>query len=376
MITTPISNMDVRKVNRNRIYRIIHGHPGISRPEIAKRLHMSLPTVLLNMKSLLEKGLVEERGSLESTGGRKAAAMSIVSDARQAIGIDITRRRVVVVLVDLDGTVCRQIELRLGFSPKQDYVEKIGKAVDDLLEKENVAPGRLVGAGISIPGILSANGEAMTASYVLGTASYYSFEAMDARLAMPCVHVNDADAAGIAEMWGGDPERHFVYMGLSNSVGGALVWDGSTLRGDNRRSGEIGHMTLVPGGRTCSCGKKGCLDAYCNAGILSGAAGGDLGAFFKLLDDGDRKAQSIWKQYLEHLAVAVNSLRMAFDYDIVIGGYVGAHIGSRIDELRTRAAELNSFFDSGDFVKPCHHNTEPSAVGAALLQVENFIDSI
>ncbi len=369
--------MEVRKVNRNRIYRLIHSHAGISRPEIAKRLRMSLPTVFLNMKSLLEKGLVRETGSLESTGGRKAASLSIVADARQAVGIDITRDRVTLVLVDLAGNTRRKSELNLAFSAGRAFVDRIGRAVDKLLRDENVPPGSLAGAGISVPGILSGDRSDVVTSYVIKTGEDgYSLAALDRRLGIPCAHVNDANAAGTAELWSVDPDRHFIYLALSNSVGGALVWDGNPRPGDNLRAGEIGHMTLVPGGLECYCGKRGCLDAYCNASILSRAANGDLGAFFGLLDRGDAKAAKIWARYADCLATAVNSLRMIFDYDIVIGGYVGARIGGRLDEIRERAARLNTFHDSAGYVQPCRHTAEASAVGAALFQIENFIDSI
>ncbi|MCD8349548.1 MAG: ROK family transcriptional regulator [Planctomycetaceae bacterium] len=369
------SNIDVRKVNRNRIYRLIHSSGTISRPEIAKRLTMSLPTVLLNMKSLLEQGLVEETGSLQSTGGRKAAIISIVHDTRHAVGIDITRNRIVGTLVDLAGKVCARTEASADFAPSSAYVEKVGKLLDTMLEDSCIAPDRLVGAGISIPGVLSADGSVLTTSHVLKTQNY-SFHELDARIGLPCTHVNDANAAGIAEMWSVGPDRHFVYLSLSNSVGGALVWDGNPRLGDNRRSSEIGHMTLVPDGKKCYCGKKGCLDAYCAATTLSRLSRGDIGRFFTQLKQGDAKVVEAWNAYLDWLAIAVNSLRMIFDYDVVIGGYIGAYIDEYLGDLRRRAACRNTFNDSGEYITACRHKTEASAVGAALMQIEKFIDSI
>ncbi len=371
----PASNIDVRKANRNRIYRLIHTRDGISRPEIAQRLSMSLPTVLLNMKALIEQGLVREAGSLESTGGRKAVAMSVVNDARLAVGLDITRDRVVAALVNLAGEVRVRIEAAVPFAAGKEYVERVGGIVDAMLNDASVAPERLVGAGISIPGVLSADGGVLTRSHVLNVNDY-SFAPLDKRLGLPCAHVNDANAAGIAEMWQVDPDWQFVYLSLSNSVGGAFVWDGNPRLGDNRRSGEIGHMTIVPDGKRCYCGMKGCLDAYCNATVLSKLARGDIGRFFVKLRSGDAKAAAAWDAYLDSLAIAANSLRMVLDYDIVVGGYVGAHIDAYLDELRARAAKRNTFNESGDYIKACKHKTEASAVGAALMQIENFIDSI
>lgn len=372
----PASNMDIRKMNRNRIYRLIHSRGGITRPEIARSLSMSLPTVLLNMKALMDQGLVRESGSLESTGGRKAAVISIVDNARFGVGLDITRDRAAVVLVNLAGDVCSLREIPVPFSAGAAYAEKIGAAVDGMIAESGVDPARLAGAGISVPGILSADGAILPHSHVLDVSDY-AFAPLDGRLGLACAHVNDANAAGIAEMWAAaDPDRHFVYLSLSNSVGGALVWDGSPRLGDNRRSGEIGHMTLVPGGKKCYCGMKGCLDAYCNATVLARLTRGDVGKFFERLDGGDAKAAEAWNSYLDNLAVAVNSLRRIFDYDIVVGGYVGARIGGRLEDLRARAAARSTFNETGGYVKSCRQKTEASAVGAALVQIENFIGSV
>ncbi|MCD7896303.1 MAG: ROK family transcriptional regulator [Planctomycetaceae bacterium] len=375
MKTAPVSNMDVRRANRNRIYRFLHANDGVSKPEIAQRLQISLPTVLVNIKSLIAAGLVRERGNLESTGGRKAVAMSIVRDAKTALGLDITRKQVVVAHVLLDGSVAAIRHEPLPFRADDDFIDAVGGLVEDFLRENRIDRSSLIGAGVSIPGILSADGAVLRQSHVLRITDY-SFDRLDARLGLPCTHLNDASAAGVGEMWGADPDWHFVYMSLTNSVGGALMWEGRPIRGDHQRGGEIGHMTLERNGGRCYCGKRGCLDVYCAASVLSSHSGGDLSAFFDRLDAGDPAFRTVWDDYLDNLATAVNSLRMIFDCDVVIGGYVGARMEERIDELRRRAAVLNTFEESGDYVKVCRRKTEASAVGAALSQVNEFIAGV
>lgn len=65
--------------------------------------------------------------------------------------------------------------------------------------------------------------------------------------------------------------------------------------------------------------KKGCLDAYCSAAILSGAAEGKLGKFFELLEKKDQGAAEIWDVYTGYLAVALNNIHMLLDCDIILG---------------------------------------------------------
>ncbi len=374
MIFAPASTKDLKKANRNRIYRVIHQRGAISRPELAGTLKMSLPTVIQNVKSLLVDGLVCETGNLESTGGRKAATLAVVKDARLSIGIDITKNHIVVAVVDLAGNVLRQERTRVPFSDSGLYVDKMGKIVDALLKKTRIDRRSIMGAGISFPGIISEN-EKTASSHILA-ANNYPLQPIHARLGMPCVYVNDANAAGIAETWASPGEREFVYLSLSDSVGGAVILGGKPLTGKHRRCGEFGHMTVERGGIRCYCGKKGCLDAYCAAVTLSEKTGGDLKLFFERLKENDKKLEVVWNDYLDYLACAVNTLHMAFDFDIVIGGYVGAYMERSIDELRERVAALNTFGEFGDYVRVCRHKTQSPAAGAALMQVEKFIANV
>ena len=129
-----------------------------------------------------------------------------------------------------------------------------------------------------------------------------------------------------AEGIGSDLPSSFFYLSLSNTVGGAIFHDGNLLPGDAFRCGEAGHMTLIPDGKPCYCGKTGCVDAYCSARLLSDLSGGRLEDFFLGLQQNNPDYRSVWDTYLKHLAVVINNLHMILDYDIVLGGYVGSFL--------------------------------------------------
>lgn len=368
------SNMDVRRANRNRIYRAVYQRGGISRPEIVHSLGISVPTVIQNVKSLLAEGLIREDGSLKSTGGRKAAALSCVKDARLAVGVEITRNHIGAVVITMDGAVLKGKRIRTPFAPDDAYGRLMGVVVERVVADSGVDPRRILGAGISLPGILSADGALFNTDVL--PAKNYRTETLGKVLAMPCVYLNDANAAGIAEMWGSDPSWNFIYLSLSNSVGGAILWGGKLNTGDNQRAGEFGHICLDRNGPKCYCGQRGCLYAYCNAANLSNLTGGELAEFFRRLDAGDTGMWKVWDEYLDHLARAVNILRMAFDCEVVTGGYVGAYMEKHVGLLRDRVAKLDSFGANGDYVKVCRRRTEASAVGAALVHIDRFIRGI
>ena len=105
MTKKQITNIEVKKNNRNRIFRYIRKAGVVSNPDIAYHLQMSLPTVTQNTKEFLERGLLQEVGELASTGGRRAKALKVCADFRLAAGIDINGNHVSMLLVNLQGEI-------------------------------------------------------------------------------------------------------------------------------------------------------------------------------------------------------------------------------------------------------------------------------
>ncbi len=373
MRTEPANNMDVKRRNRSNTLRCLLQCEKISQPELAQKLNLSWPTVLQNVKELSALGLVQEVGSYESTGGRKAKAYAPVLDARLAAGLDITQNHVGLVLVDLSGQILRYTRQKRVFSLADDYLDGLGELLSQFLQEEEGE--KLLGVGISLPGIVSDTGDRLLYSHALNIYDVKT-ELFSRNIPYPCVFLNDANAGGLAELWKKPATENLVYLSLSNTVGGAIISSGKLYTGANLRSGEFGHMTLVPNGRKCYCGKVGCADAYLSAKVLSSHTDGNLAQFFERLREKDAKVMDIWEEYLGYLAVLVNNLRMAFDCDIIAGGYVGPFLeefgGALGDALRQR----NTFQPDSGYRKPCSFRLEAAAVGAALLQVEHFLATI
>lgn len=372
MITRNSNNRDVKKNNRIDTLRAILSSGRISQPALAARLGHSGPTVLQNVRELIALGLVTEAGVFDSTGGRKAKAFAPVYDSHLAVGMEITRTHLGLVVIDLAGQLVCHERRKIPFAMTEEYLQALRQAVDALLEQANAAPEKILGVGISLPGILNSEGTVLTSSHVLRLYNVAT-ENFSRNLPFPCFFINDANAAGLAEVYDHDSRESLVYLSLSNSVGGAILTDGQLYTGIHQRAGEFGHNTLVPDGRLCYCGKRGCLDAYCNAGILADLAGGSLPLFFEGLRAGQPSYTHAWNEYLNHLAVAVNNLHMSFDCTVVAGGYVGSYLEEFGGHFREMLAARNTFEPDASYFRFCRHKVGASAIGAALLPVEDFL---
>ena len=156
------TKLNLREFNKKNIYNLIYESDGISKADISRKLQLSLQTVCYNLTDLRAQGLVFDDGTFDSTGGRRAKVIRVVADARFSLGIDITKNHIGLVLIDLQCNILRSVRLLLEFRDTPAYFEKIGRIVDDFLRQSGVDRSKILGAGVSLPAIISADGKHIT----------------------------------------------------------------------------------------------------------------------------------------------------------------------------------------------------------------------
>ena len=366
------TNIEVKKKNRNRVFRYICKHGTVSNPDISYDMKMSLPTVTQITKELIEKGFIEETGELQSTGGRRAKALSVAVNVKQAVGLDITKNHIGFVLTNLTGEILKYVRIFLPYAHEDAYYRRVNDELESFLEESNIDRKRILGIGISFPGIVDLDRQLITYSHILGV-KMISFDSISGFFGYPCCFLNDANAGAYAEGIHSDERERFFYLSLSNTVGGAIFDHNGLVQGSHFRCGEVGHMTVIPDGKNCYCGKKGCLDAYCSAAILSGTTEGKLEKFFGLLEKKDQKAVEMWDVYTGYLAVALNNIHMLLDCDIILGGYVGSYAEPYLSDIWNKVSERNTFTEDQQFVTSSRYKVGAAALGAAVEVIEDFV---
>ena len=225
MKASPASNMDVKRRNRANTLRCILSCERISQMELSQQLTLSWPTILQNVKELAGLGFVQEVGQYESTGGRKAKAYAPVKDARLAVGLDLTRNHVSVVLVDLSGQVVRYQRQSKPFSLEDAYLQELGRLIGHVMDGACTGE-KILGVGISLPGIVDSEAGILRYSHILDLRDV-PLSLLSRCIPYPCRFINDANAAGFAEIYGTPTAGNLIYLSLSNSVGGAILTDGA-----------------------------------------------------------------------------------------------------------------------------------------------------
>jgi len=371
-----LTNTDVKKLNKNRIFRLIYNSDKISRQEIADQLGLSLPTVNQNLKMLMEDGLIEYVGNFTSTGGRRAQAITIDNNARKAISVNIKADYINVDVVGLKGQIIYSMAVKAHFSKSSAYIEKLTDAVRHAVDYVGADADDILGIGITVPGILDDEKQILISAPPL-KAKNYDFTKLISAIDYPVVVMNDARAEAYADHWfNGNPEDEKIYIMLGEGVGGAYINASAIRNGVHNRGGEFGHMVIHPGGKQCLCGKKGCFEAYVSEKVLSSELDMTLDNFFELAVQGNKNNSNVLDEYMDNLALGINNIYTMMDCDIVLGGTVAPYLKQYENSIKERLVNDYSFDTDADYLRISDGGGRKSGLGAALSFVARFIDGV
>ena len=369
------NNLSVRRRNRQAVLKILYQNQTMTRKDIADRLGLSFPTVTQILSELEDEGLVRTIGQQASTGGRRAFLNAIVTDSRAAVGLSLSMHWVELVLMNLSRAAVATEEHRIIFENTPAYWQTVVSLVEELLEKNGVDRDSLLGVGISFPGVISSIGNTLEFAPTLGLQQL-DLNGIAAYFRYPCFFGNDATLASRAEAWFRPDIQRSVYLLLNRGVGGAYISGRDDIFGS--RACEFGHMVIQENGKRCSCGRRGCLEAYCSSAVLVDAFGENgeesLETFFEAVEQGEEKHVQVWNEYFEHLVTGIGNLRSIFDSDVIIGGEMARFLKPYAEQLRTELARRSSLKEDGKYLKFCNYGKYDAAIGAALYHIDRFLN--
>ena len=361
---------------RSRIYRFLYESKEFcSKQVLAGSCGVSMPTLYQNLGDLLEDGLVRYTGEDQFTGGRRAQGLDIVPEARLSIGMSVTEHNLRLVAADLRLRELAYRTLPVELLSRPQDAASFARIIDDFIEEFSLDRRKILGVGVAIPGLLTADHTRLLVAPTLGQRDI-PLDKLIRALPFPVRFENDGSASGHAECFVRGGRRNMAYLSLENGVGGAVLMNGELCAGDNSRSGEFGHICVEPGGLPCSCGKNGCLEAYCSARRIEERFGVPLEDFFRGVEEHRPEYEALLYDMLRHLAVAINSIRMTLDCDVVLGGFLSEYLPPYLEILRGYVRALDAFSENTDYVQLSRLRRHITPLGAALYFIRAFIESV
>ena len=261
--------------------------------------------------------------------------------------------------------------------PRGESVEAVIRACVGLyrsiLLKAAISENEIKGVGVAVPGSVSPQNGIVIDAHNLGFHHTPLAAMLSDALHKPVELINDADAATLAEQKIGSlvGTSTSAMITIGTGIGGGLIVNGALFRGGRGNGTEPGHMVLRNDGRLCTCGVKGCAEAYCSATRLGkdGEAFGKPTAkdVIEAAKEGNEQALALFHAYIDDFGSYIASIVNLLDPErIAIGGGVSGAGSFLLDPLR-KDVERKCFFETCPEIVVASAGNDAGIIGAGLI---------
>ena len=266
------SQRALRTANTRRVLAALADSGPMTQVALSRSTGLSTATVSNIVGDLREEGQVATRPTTAS--GRRALLVELAAAPRDrvAVGIDIGRRHLRIVLATLQRDIIAEdyLALPLGHTA-EDGMQQAVRLLDRQLRAGDLRREDIVGCGVGVPGPIDARSGRIAHGAILPTwVGFRPIDRLREALRLPVHLDNDANLGALAEItWGPYVDlQDLVYVKVASGIGAGLVLSGQVYRGAMGITGEIGHMPVSEYGPVCRCGNRGCLEAVASTSSM------------------------------------------------------------------------------------------------------------
>ncbi len=380
---------------------IFHNGP-ITQREISRTAGLSFATVTSVVSGLEKRGIIRRSDESSANGGRPAALYKCNSTYRYVIGIEARKDEILFIVSDLGGDVLTQ--KRIPFDKKigkDGFLALLVQGARELIGIFKGKDAKFRGIGVGAAGLVNPNdGSVAILSHLPNWGSVPLKEVLEKDLGLKVFVHNLAAAAVLGESWYGlgRGKTNFLYLSVTDGVGGGIVINGRLYTGTSGTAGEFGHITVDDHGPVCTCGNVGCLETFISipaiiesarkalvdgvSSAIQEIAGGSLSAitFTTLIEAAKREDKLAYKLFTDvgrYLGEGVVSLVNLLNPELIIIGGDLVRAGNLIldpvkDVLKRQALEVARksvgivFSELGG---------SASALGSVVPLIEEFVAS-
>lgn len=258
------NNKFLKQFNETSILELVRAHKQISKADLAQVTGLSPTACGIIVSNLLEKNYISEAGIGVSTGGRRPTLYELSPKSYHSIGVDIDVDYIRFILMDITGQVEYSDKIQSGFNQSvPESIKLIEEKVHGIIKKYSISEARLLGIGISVPGMIDNITHEVIFAPNLGWERVDLEHMMSSLGNLPVYVDNEAMCSAICENWIGScmDQKDFVCINMKSGIGSSIFADGNLYRGCSGSAGEIGHIMVDQFGPKCACGNYGCLEA-------------------------------------------------------------------------------------------------------------------
>lgn len=360
----------------------------LSRAELAERTGLSRPAITEICRELLDQGLIQATGHrtpARSTVGRRQVQLDLCANAGYALGVLVAAENSALTLVNLKGQLVDSVRLQPPPNTPERVLAFLAAAAAARLQATGVDLARVVGVGVSVPGVVDSRAGRLRLSPFFGWVDVPVRPAFEAIFGPRVSVASPLHAIAVAEMLFGSaarlPSADLVLVNVSTGLGAAFVMGGRLQQGADSASGQIAHVPVDGEGRSCSCGRRGCLNVAASGDALVALAaeqGRQYGSFQGLLDSavaGDAYALDLVDESARRVGTVVGDLITLLNPAVVAISGMVLQLGTRyVDRVRRVALERAWLVGVAQpRIVPSAFGVYAGGVGAAAIALEDFV---
>lgn len=387
------NNKFLKVYNETGILDLIRTEKALSRADLSKATGLSATATGAIVSSLIDKGYIHEVGTGESKGGRKPVLLELKPDSYYSIGLDVDIDSISYILMDITGRVVSEGIRELGSFTPAAVVDKAEECIKGIVAKRSVELEKLLGIGISVPGMVDAETHSILLAPNLNWEDVDLGPMLRERLNLPVYIENEAMASAICENWIGACQgiSNFVCVNIKTGIGAGIFTGGRLYRGAGGSAGEVGHIVVDERGPKCGCGNYGCLETIASTGrivekarrlVRQGVASSlndvtdvdsiHLSHIIEAARTGDEAARGLLNEAARYIGIALSNLVNTLNPSRIVLGKDFVKYGDLVMDI------LRSVIDTKSLKRPASNveitisetGEDASTLGAAILPLK------
>lgn len=368
----------IKENNEKKVFHYIYQkRENLSIADISNDLNISFPTIKTIINKFLKDNIIKEDLKLGTGAGRKAQYYSLENNFVYSIGISVHLRELKIVLGNERGDIIKETIIRENFF-KNNLIEKIDEILEEfLLEINEEIEKKLIGIGISVPGIVDKENNTIEITSSL-RVPLNKIQDLSKKYNKKILIDNEANLCAISEKFLGLGKefRNFIILNIGDILNMSTFTEEDDYGNFSFKASRVNHMSINFQGVLCECGNRGCWGKYASETALLEK--------LKKVDSNITKIKNIFKnnnlmddeyynffdEYIEYLAIGIKNIIFLYNPEkIIISGRLSKYKNNFKNELLEKIYNNNIFFKGKETIEFSNLEEKGIYLGAAMLPI-------
>ncbi|MCR2821167.1 ROK family protein [Lederbergia panacisoli] len=368
----------IKKLNRGLILSQIIEYNKISRADLSKVTGLNKATVSVQVSDLLEENLLIEEQLEHNNLGRRPILLSLNRKAGYALGIDLDKNQIIFTLSDMLGFPTHIEIVQLQTRNYDDILEILIEYIIDIKKKCQGSTFGLIGVTVGIHGLVSKDEKILFFPHLQWRNKNIK-ESLEKKADVTVFIENNANLTAFAEkVFKHNKSNNVISISMHSGIGLGMIMNGEIHQGFHGYAGEIGHMIVVPDGKTCACGNQGCWEIYASEATFFKQLGENLNRsnadYYDIqswLKSGDKDVSEQMEQLIKYIAIGLNNIINMYNPEIIVLNSELLRLNP--DAIRQIESRLNSNISQYGRLLISELGKQACVMGACAFSIKKFL---